>query len=99
MITQLIAMRLCLRHSLRRRRCCCFKILKISRLKILLLLAPFAAWPWRPWRCYQLPVTSYQLPVTAFAESGARRQYSQLSRGSACSSIAHHLLLSVWDGG
>jgi hypothetical protein len=46
-----------------------FKILKISRLKILLLLVPFAAWPWR-----HGDTTSYRLPATAtagtaFAES------------------------------
>ena len=56
MTTQLKAIRLCLRRRYRRRLCCRFrvKILKIRRLKILPLLAPFAAWPWSPWRCNKL---------------------------------------------
>jgi hypothetical protein len=79
MTTQLIALHLCLRHRLRRRQYCRFKILKISRLKILLLLAPFAAWLW----CWMQQAIDY-LPRRSVRRSSpshgrdsrARRQYS-----------------------
>ena len=66
MTTQLKAIRLCLQRRFRYRRrllCCRFraKILKIRRLKILLLLAPFAAWPWRPWRCNKLSTPCHRV--------------------------------------
>jgi hypothetical protein len=38
--------------------CCHFMI---SRLKILVLLAPFAAWPWGPWYM-EMQQATYSLP-------------------------------------